>query len=1680
MTRLLRFLPLCVVFASSCTLISRIEPPPRAVADPYRSGVSVWEPAALGGSRAPETLPSPTPPAGEVVRIWPADWPALVPFHSGAGNGPQDMAATVAVDLEGDPTAGIEETVEQDPPYQDGGPALTPQEQLEAIDRVVASGTGGEGRAGVEDEDANAAFDDVDDDETEYHDGWRPLTPQEQLGIIDRILREDGEPDDPSDAEDRSGVVIEIVEGESMYGDDWRPLTQQEQLDVIDRVLQDGAAGVVDAADDPRDAAAPPDVPIEVVEGPSTYGDDWRPLTPEEQLDVINRILLQGKNADEPFPGEDLDLPSVPGGTSVADVDEEDPFAGIGEHMPEEEPLDEWMTLTPEQRRQAIEDALRIDDAEDEPLPAPTDERRRLVDALLQGQGIEGFDEMTFEEKVAVFQERFGQAGENPFEGLFVDAAGADATDMTFEQRLKAIEDALGIRLDASAGASPVTGLSLEQGNAAFNAWLRDALRNRLAGVEGERDADGQLVNNDIPILSLSGAFLIQDAVVAQLHGFAAKLQALKELDEAQRLAMAKDLVDAAWAVQDAYVNMIRSTPNPYQNRNNPKVRYDALMRRGAVAEAERSAYGTYLSRQKAFYSLLDQNPILGIKRDTWAPFDEAFLFQEIFHEIINRQHATDGHRDRALLAIFDEFLQVGIENTMELAKTEKEKKELEDVLAFGSPKYRPVQDRLIQGADALDQRYIKALIEGVRKEADIHIEMDESDELWARILIYSAVAGTSIILPGTSGLVFAVVFTGAEVVYEGVQLVRVELEAGEAEKLAVIGGFEHLAPMYEQMVGDQWSNFGLAVLFGLADVSLVAKVKKALTQRRAIRQYAEQGAKNLMPNGTPAQQKALADRIEQSLLKAPRGGDATRGGARAADDPSPGAISSADETLDLDPPSGVRRADDAADDFDPVGELPDRPPAGVRQRPREGQVGIPERLDPLGEFGNDAPPVLFREFAEQAARRLNPDGTAAEQAELAQRIEERLRRAQRGSDPPDQAARQADEGVEDETLRDAVPEEDTLRDRVPEDDTLRDAPAGEDEFGGATLPQNPAVVRRRLQNQARAEDRQEIGDELVEQIRLAREANVPETVIDDLTGGFDPHEYARALPFSARRVAQQLAIERLRHRGYEIFEFVEDGTYFFEFKEFTKWRVPPEGRALWKEALLARGMFVRGRSATGLEAEDVAVLLERLEADPDYFRNLTRRGFAKYESDDVYQPVLNGQEAWQLRNALRRATAPYDQAARLLAQEEYGALLARQSAGETLDLSNVPRPGIARISDDGKIYIVQGAGRHDRARPDDLVDIFIRSDTPLPRGIEIEVLEVNVSPDLVRTANLLSARGPRSSNPAIVNAAIGDATRFRRVRVRARDARALMSDVQNETRRLFEQLRARGVDADALEASTASMSALERLEVLRNEARRAGIEGYGAAGVGMGAGAASIDPGQDQTALGGPSGAGGEDAEIEVLVVSQGGSTGDVLEMIVFNRGKPQRLEGEFALEPVDESELTPAARARIEEMRNAASGDDRIGLLPISWEDRPSMPFRLDVPAGVTRVTLEAYCLQFDEAAPTEGTVFRIADPATQGAYGPSLKIMRAARQVRDAGEFDPDSDPTDYYHSITQWAIWADEKDLDEAGFVESFLAHGRRNFEAAGREWTEEVEDLAREIAPQRWVDVTKVLAQAERN
>lgn len=215
----------------------------------------------------------------------------------------------------------------------------------------------------------------------------------------------------------------------------------------------------------------------------------------------------------------------------------------------------------------------------------------------------------------------------------------------------------------------------------------------------------------------------------------------------------------------------------------------------------------------------------------------------------------------------------------------------------------------------------------------------------------------------------------------------------------------------------------------------------------------------------------------------------------------------------------------------------------------------------------------------------------------------------------------------------------------------------------------------------------------------------------------------------------------------------------------------------------------------------------------------------------------------------------------------------------------------------------------------------------------------------------------------------------------------------------------------------------------------------------------------------------------LELFVTSRGGSTGQVLDLyIVNNDGEPIRLLGEgIVVEPVDNP--SPADISRIDAITQAASAGK-----PLPPAERPvpggGVLTSSRVPdvraANVVRVTLDGYCLDLQSDVPGEGTLFRIAEHERQDANSPARTILASSRRMNAEGRLHPDSDPVAYYHSIRQWAIWVHQEGLDRAGFEEAFVEHTRKNFVAAGRTWTEEVERRVRELAPNRWTDLTAIL------
>lgn len=133
--------------------------------------------------------------------------------------------------------------------------------------------------------------------------------------------------------------------------------------------------------------------------------------------------------------------------------------------------------------------------------------------------------------------------------------------------------------------------------------------------------------------------------------------------------------------------------------------------------------------------------------------------------------------------------------------------------------------------------------------------------------------------------------------------------------------------------------------------------------------------------------------------------------------------------------------------------------------------------------------------------------------------------------------------------------------------------------------------------------------------------------------------------------------------------------------------------------------------------------------------------------------------------------------------------------------------------------------------------------------------------------------------------------------------------------------------------------------------------------------------------------------------------------------------------------------------------------------------------MPQNPVTAQLDAYCLEFLRLPPSAEQMFQLAPKALQDQFAPVRNVLDAAKQLNQLGLLPPDSDPTAYFHSITQWAVWAEEEDLEQDSFTDAFVDHTRKQVEAAGNRWTDQFDNVLRGAAPARWQNITRILEAA---
>jgi hypothetical protein len=186
----------------------------------------------------------------------------------------------------------------------------------------------------------------------------------------------------------------------------------------------------------------------------------------------------------------------------------------------------------------------------------------------------------------------------------------------------------------------------------------------------------------------------------------------------------------------------------------------------------------------------------------------------------------------------------------------------------------------------------------------------------------------------------------------------------------------------------------------------------------------------------------------------------------------------------------------------------------------------------------------------------------------------------------------------------------------------------------------------------------------------------------------------------------------------------------------------------------------------------------------------------------------------------------------------------------------------------------------------------------------------------------------------------------------------------------------------------------------------------------------------------------------LEVALIATGNSTGRVFRLQALNGGSlPISVSAPdgLVLQPIKQ-----AARSAVEKLDSKIPGADITG-----------------------------YCLDFGKLPPTSGTLYRVADEQMQQRFAPLAGVLRAERKLAAAGLLHPDSDPAAYGESIRQWALWSRIEHFDLKDFEQHFIQYTRKNLEGAGQKWSGDLERGVRQLAGNRWQDITAVWSEADR-
>lgn len=368
-----------------------------------------------------------------------------------------------------------------------------------------------------------------------------------------------------------------------------------------------------------------------------------------------------------------------------------------------------------------------------------------------------------------------------------------------------------------------------------FNRTVAQVLDDQVARIEGERDAAGNLIYDygtlnpfddnrvfdERPVSRpvVQGLVLKREHVSTMFDKFAVQLEGIQDLSEEERLRIARDLLENAGELQDARLNMLTNEPSQYDRYGRPIFR-------------DADAHTAYNYRRGVYFDLLGESPLLAIHGDFTVLGGDQYFHEALYHNFLTKRHTprTAAERkefDDDLLDLFDTALEEGIANARGEADRIAGLNTFEDLLELAGPEYALADQQLRDNAAVFDSDYVDHLLGTVQGEFGTIKAIDAPRELFISTALATGAVITSMVIPGSGGVVLTVVFAGADVGIEGTKLWTLEGQLDREREAGAVLGFGHLGEL-EDATDDQRTMAFAAALFGVVDATALTQIGRA------------------------------------------------------------------------------------------------------------------------------------------------------------------------------------------------------------------------------------------------------------------------------------------------------------------------------------------------------------------------------------------------------------------------------------------------------------------------------------------------------------------------------------------------------------------------------------------------------------------------------------------------------------------------------------------------------------------------------------------------------------------------------------------------------------------------------------------------------------------------------------